>query len=838
MKCPQCGREVADNYNFCPDCRCKLNKNEEKSFSMPSKAVASIDSGIKMSAPADGGVEESVKSPISVTKHKAIWRVMPGEVCHHINEEEFAQYDSLQGIIIEQGVTAIIVVDGVVECTLSGGVYNFVSNRELDLLMMERHAEEKHAEEKKGFFTKIKNFFARLFTSKKNEDGKQVAAFPVADANRKDTILNKLMSNVNVAVYLVLEREFPVMFGAVPDESGKPQFIPMNIRARNMDAKACATLALKIVDPQQFIVQYMAGRRSLLLSELQQNVMPYFARIVRDEMQQTDISENGVPAEAIGRIEQRMTALKDEFHGFVVTRVIDINCQSEAFERFRQLSQEMYCSEKELEYLRRTNDFKNRLATVENEQKIAQAQSDLDIMKALEDINKDKTIYEEELKNFYRLVSRQRRIAEANDEAEIEKALNDIEKTKLLYADEMDALRTELLTKKTSRDNVNELMRMESLATMEKRRIELAEELYSKTHATEKTHLEDDLEMDDIKRGHRHKVEAEDVRHDTNMMEEAFRRQGMTDDYKDSRWDKEREHALKTEYDKINLRQNERMVDINIDKARMEQELEKARGFQEIGLSGLERMEAMKRQKAEEEHRHKMEEAGQIFEHEKHKIDTDASLEAKRIDAQVDLESKRLDVEKDYSADQLAAARLDAEGAKEALSSRKETEILKQQNEQRLQDEERRRQEEERRRQEEREDREKVSDREERLMNKFIDAMSGTNRNAQEQDQRNYDRLERIATHRSDEQVNNERRRTEDVASMKDEYREEAHHAQERIDENQKQSLNYTSRVSVADSQPTANGQPKKSSKIECPNCHQMIDAGMFCPYCGTEIEK
>lgn len=829
MKCPQCGKEVADNYNFCPSCRCKLNKSESASVMMSSKAAYSTESSIRMSAHSDGSMGDSISPSISVTKNKAIWRVMQGEVCHHINEEEFAQYDSLQGIIIEQGVTAIIVVDGIVECTLSGGVYNFVSDRELDLLMRERKVEEK-----KGFFTKVKSFFARLFTSKKTEDGKQI----VADANRKDVILNKLMSNVNVAVYLMLDREFPIMFGAAPDESGKPHFIPMNIRARNMDAKACATLALKITDPQQFIVQYMAGRRSMLLGELQQNVMPYFARIVRDEMQQTDISENGVPAEAIIRIEQRITALKEAFHGFVVTRVIDINCQSEAFERFRQLSQEMYCSEKELEYLRRTNDFKNRLATVENEQKIAQAQNDLGIMKALEDINKDKTLYEEELQKFYRLVSRQRRIAEAKDEAEIEKALSDIEKTKLLDADEMDALRTELLTKKTSRDNVNEVMRMESLATTEKRRIELSEELYSKTHAAERVHLEDEMEMEDIKRTHKRKVETEDVRHDTDMMEEAFRRQRMTDDYKDSRWDKEREHSLKTEYDKINLRQDERMVDININKARMEQELAKARGFQEIGLSGLERMEAMKRQKADEEHRHKMEETGQALEHERHKIDTDASLEAKRIDAQVNMESKRLDVEKDYSADQLAAARLDAEGAKEALSSRKETEMLKQQYEQRRQDEERRRQEEERRRREEREDRERLSSKEERLMNKLIDAMSGANKNTQEQDQRNYDRLERIATHRSDEQVNNERRRTEDMASMKEEYREDARHAQERIDENQKQSLNFTSRVSVADRQPTANGQAKKSNKVECPSCHQMIEPGLFCPYCGTEIEK
>lgn len=914
MKCPQCGKTVEENYRFCPSCRFELAKTkkstlnqsvekkysfvtsqqntlhqamQEKAFHADEQKLASDSSQRRISYD-----EDSVANSVSITKHKAIWRIMPGEVCHHINEQEFAQYDTLQGIIIEQGVSAVIVVDGKVEARLSGGVYNFVENHELDLLMREKQPEEKNQSEKeKGLFRKVKSFFVRLFTSKKVNDGKQVIGKPVVpNEERKNVILRKMMGNVNVSIYLMLEREFPAIFGCAPNEEGKHQFVPMPIRARNMDAKACVSLGLAITDAEQFIVQYMVGRSSLLLKDLQQAVMPYLARIMRNEMARTDISENGIPAETITRIEQQLTALDDELHGFAVVRVVDINCQSEAFERFRQLSQEMYCSEKELEYLRRTNDFKNRLATVENEQRIGEAQTDFDIFKALEEINKDRMLYEEELKSFCRLVSRERRIAEATDEVEIENALNDIEKTKLLNVDEMDALRSELQNKKFRRDNVSDMMRMESLFATEKRKAELYEELYDKTHAAEVKHLKDNYETENLKHEHVRQIEKDDVRHDTDLMEEALRRQHMTDDYKDNRWKTEREHALQSEYDKIGLKRNEQIMNIELEKARIDQKRNDVQEYQNMAMSVLERMETMKRQKAEEEHRRQMEQRNQEIdlykfdkEHEtdlhkfdktteanlkkaeldlqQHVVDTEADLHKfdktseaelrkKELDVHNNLESKRLENESHYTADQIEASRLDAEGAKEVRSSRKELEMRERMDAERRFHEERLRQQ-ERERQEKAElneqalreenERQRIRESEERMfmMRNFFDSVSNSNTAKREEQEKNMSRLERMATHRMDELVADERRRTDDMESMRSEYREEAHRMQQRVDDNQKQSLDYTSRISVADKQPTQQPAPKKrkGEKTECPNCHAMIDDGSdFCPHCGSMI--
>ena len=61
-------------------------------------------------------------------------------------------------------------------------------------------------------------------------------------------------------------------------------------------------------------------------------------------------------------------------------------------------------------HLERTNEYKNRLSSIRNSQKIEEAKSDLQLFRSLEEINKDKLLAQDELDKFYMLLSRERKI--------------------------------------------------------------------------------------------------------------------------------------------------------------------------------------------------------------------------------------------------------------------------------------------------------------------------------------------------------------------------------------------------------------------------------------------
>ena len=68
--------------------------------------------------------------------------------------------------------------------------------------------------------------------------------------------------------------------------------------------------------------------------------------------------------------EQLNVVAAEAFWGLEIVRIVEISADNEDIQRFNNLSHEMYLSEQELDYLRRTNDFKNRLADVNNSQQI------------------------------------------------------------------------------------------------------------------------------------------------------------------------------------------------------------------------------------------------------------------------------------------------------------------------------------------------------------------------------------------------------------------------------------------------------------------------------------
>ena len=161
-----------------------------------------------------------------------------------------------------------------------------------------------------------------------------------------------------------------------------------------------------------------------------------------------------IAADVVELITAKIVAAGDQFYGLTLERVAEVAASNEDLERLRSLSRELYLSEQELDFLRRTNDFRNRLATETNGQAIADARSDLQLYQGLQEVNKDRLLADDELDKFYTVLSREKRIRDAQSEEEVEAALSDIEKTGLLREEDVENLRIDIAERRYQRGRI------------------------------------------------------------------------------------------------------------------------------------------------------------------------------------------------------------------------------------------------------------------------------------------------------------------------------------------------------------------------------------------------
>ena len=101
----------------------------------------------------------------------------------------------------------------------------------------------------------------------------------------------------------------------------------------------------------------------------------------------------------------------------------------------------MYLSEQELDYLQRTNDFKNRLADVNNNQLIHTAHTAVELQQRLNEVNRDQLLTEDEMNKFVLLLENERLLREARSKEERETALAEMERTRLIREDDLAEIR-------------------------------------------------------------------------------------------------------------------------------------------------------------------------------------------------------------------------------------------------------------------------------------------------------------------------------------------------------------------------------------------------------------
>lgn len=460
--CPNCNNPVEPGYLFCTECGYKLGEEPEAA-------------GLSEAAmtPEDG---ESPETDMTDVENHIMWNIQPGQVARLINEKEFAQYSSSAGLIVNEGARVLVRRNAEEYTMLSSGIYTFPA----------KEAGNRDA----------KKFVRNLFRA----------------AGEKEVAAPEFLS-----VLLVRDGDFPVIFGG--SGSTGDNFIPMSIPARNLDVEVGVSAMLRISSMHVFASKWMADRTRLSTSDLASAIAPKVEKVLRDVLAEVYVSENGIPEAVRSELTDRLTGLSGELGGIAISGIEEIRTGNEALERFRALNSELYLTGRELEYLERTNEFKNRLAAVQNAQQVEEARNDLQLMRALQQINQDKILAEDELEKFYMVLSREKKIREAQNEEQIAAALADIERTGLVREEDLNRLKDQIRTEEHRRGHAFRMMQKHDELELETLQREFDRRIREEDYEFEKRKKDDEFsrfkELEQMKR------DKDAAEHDRNM--EALR---------------------------------------------------------------------------------------------------------------------------------------------------------------------------------------------------------------------------------------------------------------------------------------------------------------------------
>ena len=396
-----------------------------------------------------------------VNGNKAMWTIHPSVIAQRISEKDFQNMSNISGIVIQPGTSAVVYLDGREIAHLSSGEYIFAKNDEVQKILDQTVVDYEKLTGNNSIPGFIKCGWQKIV--------RFVTGHKVGEADRDilskkrtvDEVVQHLYrsSGNNISVYLKVNSPFPTIFGYDPYKEGREAFVPMEIRTKFLNVEVCAVLLMQIKDFEKFLSYYMTYRSCVSVMDIQKEIERYVRNAIQDELFGEEVTEQGISDAVKARIVVRLKDLDRYLYGVSVIDVPEISCSSEVFDRFRQVASEIFCSEKELDYLQRSNELKNRLATIE----VSQMRSDLEKSKAIDEVNKDRLLHEDELVRFKTSLALKTEddMAEMMAESAAKKIAisTAVQKKQMLAENEIEELKSDIMfnNSKKSLERVKEL---------------------------------------------------------------------------------------------------------------------------------------------------------------------------------------------------------------------------------------------------------------------------------------------------------------------------------------------------------------------------------------------
>ena len=547
-------------------------------------------------------------------KHYVSWSIAPGQIARNISAQEFLDMSNADGVYVQEGVPAVLFIDGVQAAEMEGGVYTFATEKTHTDARKEKAEEDAEIRAKEGLVQKL----GRL--------GRSVANFfyHSHDAIRKERNQNKERVQEHIrritsssVVSVVLKRDGVVYFTmgirpvASEDGSNKMEFAPFKIRTQTLTVDVAVAMEARIYDFHEFRTTYLMDRNSYSVNDLRVALNTFMRTTLQRAMQNYAADGDLLPEDLMASISYAlMSQSKELLHGIALSNVLDITTENEAFERFRAIEEKLFCTDKEIDYLSRTNEFKNRLQLVENQQKVTEAKTELDLRKELDQINNDQLIHEDEMESFVQLLQSQKRIREAQTENEELAALLKLKGNRLLSEDELDALETSIRDKKFDRDQVSAEFQMRAANRTNMARVELELQL-QKSELLAEAEL-NDVRFEELRKDQARQFQLEDAQQEHDLA--SARRQDEYDDarrekdadFADSRREKDFDFEQRQKDAEYARAHREAQDNLDIEKQRSQNEMDILRQKAEIARQNMQAMQQHEQEMAEKKHQEEM----------------------------------------------------------------------------------------------------------------------------------------------------------------------------------------------------------------------------------------
>ena len=759
---------------------------------------------------------------VDVVRGRAIWSIQPGQIARKISEHELEEIEKLKGVIVQEGCQAIIFANGELVATLSAGAYQFfksveeekaaikaaIEKAEKELDEKERKAREQRRQQEPTFrelgivgeIGRAGRWVGRLFFGEKKDEKKEKIERRKLDYAR---ILSQATQSPILSVYIVSERHITLTFAGSTESDGHLAFMPYKIPTKIVDVNIGVSLQLRINDIHQFASNYLADKNIATTMQFEQMLAPSIENTLRQMLRTLDYEISGLPEPVQNNLKVRiLQTINEQLFGIQCERVLQITDSSADFERFRAVERELYCSEQELGFLQRTGEFRNRLATETNKQEIDKATNEEDLRYALQQLNRDQLLHDDEMEQFVLLLNAQKRLREAKSQEEEYEALIDIKKSRLVKDDEMAALEDALTHNKIERDSITEIMRIQHQQSVDDARLHAQ-------WALDDQKQDHDWEREDLQRRRNWGIEDEEREREWMHEEQEYNRQwGRTQQEDEYVWQK---RIRETDFEWQN---QERQREADWQQRQREHELSRQDKFDDVDVLGRKADIAMRNMQAMKEA-----ELRELQEQNR-------SREA--------IEINRDNVEANMTAEQLMAKRaaeLSGEGQvafAQALGSGKENELLqKQQQEQK------------------------------ELYQQMLQMQQQQGGQSQEMMLKMAQMMQQGMMGIGQQQQAFQQQRFDDQRQRADEYRQDAHRQQDRMDHTLDQSLNYTTRAHQTDSQSFAQAMggapqgfqqmpPQQGYQQPVQQQYQQLQTPVepaapqvrYCPACGAEVPE
>lgn len=415
--CPSCGKEVKDEAKFCGGCGYKFTDSVGTSASSTDVCPSCgnpLKSGAKFCGKCGTKIEaDSKKIPDGVDVQKQAsyiqWNILPGQLALKISSQEIAAYGHVKGLVVQEGVKALIFVNGKILTQLEAGSYEFRS-------------------------------FPDVKTDADNETKKQnrIAAF---FTGLWDKLTNKpqLPPNVqNLSVVLIRSTEFPLVF-TIP-----------NVGTSGIRSEVGLQMLCKISNINEFYTNALLDSnfasfesiKNTVLSVVQSILNSCLASVTPDKISSAQASVLSALQSQIG-----------QFYSYItVTNIIALTANNAELENIRKMQEELYVSELELAELTKRNSFLNRLQDENNAQELREARSQVDFQAALDKIDQDRELNEDERNKFSMMLEAQRMIREARTQDEVDAAMATFRKSEMLREEELDNVQAQINQNAALRD--------------------------------------------------------------------------------------------------------------------------------------------------------------------------------------------------------------------------------------------------------------------------------------------------------------------------------------------------------------------------------------------------